>query len=160
MSPLDRLIEALFGIYTQAGTQVTYITDRGERRPYWANRYRQALQRSVENGEVIEFVERLVMQNDPSRGFFYLKDADRLDLSVEALVVEQFPELFDAKVVAFAEKRLREHGYTPKQKEPVTPADATAGPVSLTDALKNHAGETFDAKVTVGADGALTVRII
>jgi len=118
MSVFKLLIDALFGIYSRAGAEVTYVTDRGERRPYWANRYLQALKRAVAEGDeaVLAFVERLVQQPEPSRGFFYLKDAGRLDLSVEALVVDptrEFHKLFSAETVAVAQTRLREHGWTP-----------------------------------------------
>jgi hypothetical protein len=113
----DLLIKALLAIYSRAGTEVTYVTDRGERRPYWANRYLQAVKRAAAKGPdaVIEFVERLMNQPEPSRGFFYLKDAGRLDLSVEALVTDRsqpFHQLFSSETVAVAEARLSEHGYS------------------------------------------------
>ena len=156
MSASNSLIEALFAIYSRAGAEVTYISDRGEQRPYWANRYRQALQRSVEANEVIEFVERLVTQDEPSRGFFYLKDASRLDLSVEALVVEQFPNEFRPEVVHVARDRLRNHGYEPGQpQEPRTPDTDQ----SLGEFLKTRGGESFDIRVSVGANGTLSMQI-
>lgn len=60
MSPNQSLTEALFGIYATAGKEVEYTTEKGERRAYWANRFRQALQRAVDEGDVVGFVERLV----------------------------------------------------------------------------------------------------
>jgi hypothetical protein len=122
MSLINLLIEALFAIYSRAGAEVTYITDRGERRPYWANRYLQALKRAVIEGPegVVAFVERLINQPEPSRGFFYLKEAGRLDLSVEALVADAsqpFHHLFSPDAVAVAEARLREHGWEPSSRE-------------------------------------------
>jgi hypothetical protein len=68
---------------------VTYITERGERKPYWANRFRQALQRAVDVEGIVEFVTILMLKAEPSRGFFYLKDAGRLEIAVEAIVVDE-----------------------------------------------------------------------
>jgi len=156
---INALTEALFGIYSRAGAEVTYISDRGERRPYWANRYRQALQRAVENDEVVEFVVRLVAEGEPSRGFGYLKAADRLDLSVEALVVERFPHMFSAEVVEAAAARLVGNGYRPAA-ERATPPDRPADSVSLSDLLKSRVGEAFDVRVQLAHDGTLSLRLL
>jgi hypothetical protein len=156
---INALTEALFGIYSRAGAEVTYISDRGERRPYWANRYRQTLQRAVENNEVVEFVVRLVAEGEPSRGFGYLKAAGRLDLSVEALVVEQFPQMFSAEVVEVATARLVSNGYQPTAKR-AAPSDQPAGSVSLSDLLKSRAGEAFDVRVYLAHDGTLSLRLL
>src|SRR5918911_200334 len=91
---MQLLVHALFAIYFRAGREVKYVTESGERRSYWANRYMQALKRAVEqeaSGDqraIVDFVERLVMQPEPSRGFHYLRGANRLDLSVEAHVAD------------------------------------------------------------------------
>jgi hypothetical protein len=142
MSVVKLLIDALLGIYSRAGAEVTYITERGERRPYWANRYLQAVKRAIAEGDdaVIAFVERLVNQPEPSRGFFYLKDAGRLDLSVEALVVDTsrpFHQLFSGAAVAISEERLREHGWTPAKSADVDAlsddnASDVRGPAAIT----------------------------
>lgn len=147
MSPNQSLTEALFGIYATAGKEVEYTTEKGERRPYWANRFRQALQRAVDEGDVVGFVERLVAQPQPSRGFGYLADAGRLDLTVEALVAGRFRDQFSADAVAVAQARLSEHGFQPE------PADPEQGSASL------DPGSTFTVQVQVGKGGALTFRL-
>src|SRR5215218_8243738 len=90
MSEKDTLIEALFKLYSDAGTEVTYVTDDGRTLAYWPKRYLQALRRAVDEDNVIGFVEGLVTR-DASRGFGYLADAGRLDLTVEAVIVSGSP---------------------------------------------------------------------
>jgi hypothetical protein len=114
MTAIELLTEDLFGIYTAAGREVTYTTGRGEVRPYWANRYRQAVQRAVAAGDVVDFVERLVLQEEPSRGFGYLAQAGRLDLAVEALVVDEhksYHRVFSANATAASRRRLADYGF-------------------------------------------------
>jgi hypothetical protein len=157
----DVLTEDLFNIYATAGREVTYITDRGEKRPYWANRYRQALQRSVEADEVIEFVERLVTQKEPSRGFGYLKDAGRLNLSAEALVVDEskpYHSMFSQDAVEAALERLAEHGFTLSATEDAASTPPPAPPTIA--AGQFQPGWTFDLRVTVGPDGVLSLALI
>lgn len=151
MSDHASLTEALFGIYASAGREVSYLTDKGEMRPYWANRFRQALQRAVDEDDVVGFVERLVQQPEPSRGFGYLATAGRLDLSVEALAVEQFPQHFSSDVVKAADERLRDHGYTPNARTEITPgrdSDDRGRPLVL------------DVRLTVGDDGNVAARVL
>lgn len=161
MTAHDVLTEDLFNIYATAGREVTYTTDRGEERPYWANRYRQALQRAVEADEVVEFVERLVMQGEPSRGFFYLKDAGRLDLTVEALVVDEskpYHSMFSREAINAAREQLDEHGFT---VAPSTGGGASLPPSSPTIAAGQlPPGSTFDLRVTVRSDGTLSLALI
>jgi len=120
------LVDDLFAIYSRAGREVTYKTERGETRPYWANRYMQALKRAVEdeaNGDtnaVLQFVERLVSQPEPSRGFAYLLDAGRLDLSVEAHVIDEakpYHRLFSRGAIDVSRARLAEYGYDVKPSD-------------------------------------------
>jgi hypothetical protein len=118
--PTQSLTDDLFAIYSRAGREVTYVTESGERRPYWANRYMQALKRAVDaekNGDeraILYFVERLVTQSEPSRGFHYLHAANRLDLSVEAYVADAsrpYYGLLSAEAIATSRRRLAEYGY-------------------------------------------------
>jgi hypothetical protein len=129
--PTQSLADDLFAIYSRAGREVTYVTESGERRPYWANRYMQALKRAVDaaaNGDeraILDFVERLVTQPEPSRGFFYLQAANRLDLSVEAHVADAsrpYHGLFSAEAIDFARNRLAEYGYELDERTASGPA--------------------------------------
>ena len=117
-SALRELEDRLFEIYHRAGREVEYKTESGETRAYWPKRYLQALRRAVGEGddELVEFVGRLVTSDEPSRGFGYLHDQERLDLTVEAIVADEtapYHDLFDEDVVRAARKRLAEHGYDP-----------------------------------------------
>ena len=153
----DELRRVLFDIHQSAGREVTYVTKRGEQRPYWANRFRQALQRSVDEDATVRFVEDLMTRPEPSRGFFYLKDAGRLDLTVEAFVVDEtrpFHSLFSAEAVQAARARLAEHGGALAAPMSVPRA---AVPVSAGAVIP---GRSFDIRVTVGADGELTLALI
>jgi hypothetical protein len=154
---VEALRRDLFNIYETAGREVTYVTPKGERRPYWANRFRQALQRAVNAREVVEFVEILMLRSEPSRGFFYLKDAGRLDVAVEALVVDQtkaYHSLFSHEAVRAARDRLAEHtGQSTAPPPPPPPASTATGP-PLTP------GSSVDIRVTVGPKGELTLALI
>jgi hypothetical protein len=85
---LEQLTADLFEIYQRTGKEVTYVDKHGKRRPYWPNRYRQALQAAVHAEAVDIFVESLVTRPEPSRGFGYLRDAGRFDITVEWLVAD------------------------------------------------------------------------
>jgi hypothetical protein len=154
---VEALRSDLFNIYETAGREVTYVTQKGERRPYWANRFRQALQRAVNARGVVEFVETLMLRSEPSRGFFYLKDAGRLDVAVEALVVDEtkaYHSLFSHEAVRAASDRLAEHT---GQSTPPPPPPPPAGTVTVPPLTP---GSSVDIRVTVGPKGELTLALI
>jgi hypothetical protein len=159
MPAIDLLTEDLFGIYAAAGREVTYITDRGERKAYWANRYRQAVQRAVDAGDVVAFVERLVQQDEPSRGFGYLIDAGRLDLTVEALVINEdkpYHDEFSREAIEAARERLADAGFAPAASgsgQPPTKKVSIAGG-------QLEPGASFDVRVTVATDGSLSLALV
>ncbi len=149
MTGQEALIEALFKLYSDAGTEVTYVSESGKTLRYWPKRYLQALRRAVDSDDVIGFVEGLVTREE-SRGFGYLEDAGRLDLTVEAVVVERFPELFAAETVAAARARLLAHGYEPKVEFDEAGQSTASG---LTP------GSSVLIELSVGASGELTARL-
>ena len=148
MNEHDALVEALFKLYSDAGTEVTYVTDDGRTLAYWPKRYLQALRRAVEEDSVLGFVEGLVMR-EPSRGFGYLHDANRLDLTVEAVVVEKFPELFPSDVVEAAKERLLDYEYQPKP----SPSEAQNSLSSL------EPGSKVLIELNVAPDGKIEARL-
>jgi hypothetical protein len=160
MSRHERLTDALFRLYRMAGEQVTYRTDSGEVRPYWPNRYRQALQRAVDQDAVPEFVERMVTPAEPSRGFGLLEDAGRLDLSVEAVVVEQFADLFDSGLVEKCRRRLVEHGYQPKELEGAASAlSGLADRISDAIRVRSDGGLAIDLTARIEPDGTVALLL-
>ncbi|HEY1776477.1 MAG TPA: hypothetical protein VGG41_10000 [Solirubrobacteraceae bacterium] len=108
------LYDDLLSIYARCGAEVTYETDRGEIKAYWPKRFLQAVKRAEKNDELFPFVSRLVTEDEPSRGFFILKNVNRLDLTVEALICDRskpyWPE-FDSAVLESARQRLATHGF-------------------------------------------------
>ncbi len=155
------LYQDLLSIYARAGAEVTYETDKGDVRPYWAKRFLQAVKRSERSGELFAFVARLLGPPEPSRGFLILKKAERLDLTVEALVInpsKSYYAAIDPELVEIARQRLVEHGYEP-------PASGSAGsepkaPSTERAAVHLASGASFDLRVTVGSDGKLAIALI
>ena len=168
--PLKDLENDLFSVYHRAGAEVLYETDRGETRRYYAKRYLQALKRALASEDLVGFVERLMRTPQPSRGFFILRAALRLDLSVEALVVDtrkRYHGLFDHELVEIAGQRLVTHGYHPETGETSStpaivpagqvPAGVTAGDLELSALVP---GASFDVRVSVGEEGALSFQLL
>lgn len=169
MTPItaeQALYDDLLSIYARAGAEVSYETDKGEVKAYWAKRYLQAVKRSNKQEELFELVRRLVCSEEPSRGFFILKKAGRLDLTVEALVIDRdkaYHGEVDFEVVVAARQRLADHGYedafsaTPSSREPASP---NPGGVSAPQIAGLAAGSSFEVRVTVEEDGRLSLALI
>jgi hypothetical protein len=67
----------------------------------------------------LEAARRLVARDTPSDGFTTLWEKHRLDLTVEALVLEgQFDELFDDELRDTARRRLSDYGWSPPAGHP------------------------------------------
>ena len=161
----EALYNDLLAIYSRAGAEVTYETDRGETRAYWAKRFLQAVKRANRNDELFEFVDRLIRAEEVSRGFLILKKADRLDLTVEALVsdaTKPYHGEFDFEVVQTAKARLADHGHDvlsgpPAQTAAMPPGN---GPAATTPQGPFVPGTTVDVRVSVRDDGSLSFALI
>jgi len=56
--------------------------------------------------------KKLIMRDDDSAGFASLWERNRLDLTVEALVIrEEFRSLFSEEEIEKCKKKLRNHGF-------------------------------------------------
>jgi hypothetical protein len=167
-TPEAMLVEDLFAIYSSAGKEVTYVTHRGETRPYWPYRFRQAVERHAQ--DPVPWVEDLVMKPKPSRGFGYLEAAGRLDLSLEALVCDpttEYHHLFSAAAVAAARSRLDEHGYVlGSVANPVvvdaSSKDSPESPAAVTLPLALRRRDQDEIEVLLGGQviGALSLQRI
>lgn len=173
VDPMDTLREVLFGLYYEAGRNVRYVADSGEDRPYWPNRYLQGLKRAVDDGasEVLAYVRRMVMSNEPSRGFGYLEAEGRLDLTVEWIVADSsrpFHHLFDQEMIDAAGARLQQHGFSVGNPPFASVSDrlTTASVIETTDGFAveltveiSRTGQVVlragDGDVTQPADGVL-----
>lgn len=161
----EALYSDLLSIYARAGAEVTYETDDGSVKAYWPKRFLQKVKRAKKDNELFGFVERLLQASEPSRGFFILKKAGRLDLTVEALVIDEdkpyWGEIEFAALEA-ARYRLRDHDYPyafskpPQTVAPEAGADTTSEP----KALELAPGASFDVRVTVGENGDLSLALI
>ena len=167
MSVIDAekaLYEDLLSIYARAGAEVTYETEKGDIKAYWAKRFLQATKRAEKSGELVEFAERLVSTEEPSRGFFILKKAERLDLTVEALVIDQtkpYRGEFEHAAVAASRRRLADHGYANALSSPPSeePGDEIENPVQPGE-IQLVTGASFDLRVTVEPDGKLSIALV
>jgi hypothetical protein len=160
-SAKEALYSDLLSIYARAGAEVTYETDTGERKAYWPKRFLQAVKRAEKNDEVKAFVERLVQASKPSRGFFTLKKEGRLDLTVEALVINEEKPYWgeiDHPAVLASRRRLADHDYpfafSPPPKEDRDAEMVQAGEIQLVP------GTSFDLRVTVGEGGKLSFSML
>jgi hypothetical protein len=165
----EALYHDLLSLYARAGAEVTYETDSGDVRPYWPKRFLQAVKRAEKNGELFEFVHRLIRQDEVSRGFLILRKAGRLDLTVEALVVDErkpYHDEFDSDVVEIAKDRLADHGHDVlAPTAPAAPVASSSGAES--DSIDSTSvevplspGKSFDVRVTIGDDGNLSLTLI
>jgi hypothetical protein len=159
VSDLDTLADDLLGIYARSGREVTYVSDRGETRPYWPNRFLQALKRAIAEGDsaVLDFTVRLVAQPEPSRGFEYLRLAGRLDISVEALVADPsrpYHHRFPPAAVSAARARLSEHGYAVREHESASqsrsPSTAPTGSEPAVRAAATPVNASWGATLKLG----------
>lgn len=160
------LYNDLLSIYARAGAEVTYETDKGEEKAYWPKRFLQAVKRSERKDELCEFVGRLVLAGEPSRGFFILKKAGRLDLTVEALFCDREKPYWgeiDFPVIAAARQRLADHGYPYAFSGPPRAASRgseVSGATPTSASIELVSGTSIDVRITVGRDGNLSLALI
>lgn len=99
-----RFHQAMIDIYHRAKDEAGYN----------ATRYLQM----VANNGGVETAKQLINSDTPGDGYTKLCMQGRLDLTVEALVVEneQWHSLFDQAEIEKARQRLKEYEYTPKKR--------------------------------------------
>lgn len=103
MSTLEnKFHEEMINIYTTARKQIGYNPSR----------FLQLV--SKEGG--LQAAKKLILKTGGTYGFEVLWENKRLDLSVEALVLEpQYTELFSREEIESCRKRLRDYGYEPEK---------------------------------------------
>jgi hypothetical protein len=94
--------QAMFDIYRRAKSEAKYNASL-------------FLQMVTTRGGV-DTARYLINQPNPSDGYTHLYERGRLDLTVEAMVVEdqRWHSLFQPEEIARARKRLSDYGYVPK----------------------------------------------
>lgn len=110
---VERFDQAMFEIYERAGREVNY----------WATRYLQLVRRR--GG--LDAARYLLGQRLTSDGYARLRDAGRLDLTVEALVLQpEFESLFSPEELARARSRLLQYRAMPLARDLEPPAELLA----------------------------------
>lgn len=111
----DALLEALHAdtveIYDRARREVRYTTQLGHSRMYAAVRFKQKVDRAYAAGSLQELVAAVNkwVRSEPTHGFMILKEAGRLDISVERLVLKEdkpYHHLFPATTLQRAREKL------------------------------------------------------
>lgn len=107
---IDQLYADSMEIYERARTEVTIPRADGRRQMYAAVRYRKQIQDGYSDGNLVEAVSRVVRRR--TQGYSHLEAAERPDLMVETLVLDErkpYHRLFPAATVAAAQARMDEY---------------------------------------------------
>lgn len=102
MEELKRLFTvAMFDLYRRAKDEANYPAN--------------IFLRMISERGGVETARYLINQSQPSDGYTHLYERGRIDLTVEALVVEnpRWHPLFAAEEIEKARRRLVEYGYAP-----------------------------------------------
>ena len=161
----EALYNDLLSIYARAGAEVSYETEAGDEKAYWPKRFLQAVKRAKKNDELFPFVERLVQGGEPSRGFFILKKAGRLDLTVEALVINKEKPYWgeiEYSAVEASRYRLADHDYPYAFSTAPKESQEAGGDEDRAQARETQLvpGTSFDLRVTVGEGGRLSFSLL
>ena len=73
----------------------------------------------VNTGGGLETAKILLREEEPRGGFFAMHEKGRLDVTMEALIVEneKWYPLFTQEEIAIAKKRLTDFGYEPRSQK-------------------------------------------
>ena len=107
---LEQLYQDALEIYERAREEVTIPRSDGTRQKYAAVRYKQQIERAFENDELVPAVARIIRR--PTVGFGHLEDAERPDLMLETLVLDEtrpYHFLFTPKTVQTARERMADY---------------------------------------------------
>lgn len=109
---LALLYEDAIEIYERARTEVDIPRSDGTQQKYAAVRYKQQVDTGWEKGEIVPTIAKIVRK--PTLGFGHLEHAERPDLMVETLVLNDakpYHRFFTAKTVETARRRMQERGF-------------------------------------------------
>jgi hypothetical protein len=111
---MEQLYADAMDIYEGARKDVTILRSDGREQKYAPVRYRQQIEKGHEEGMLVPTIARIIKK--PTLGFGHLEKADRPDLMVETLVLDDskpYHKFFGATTVETARRRMEEHGYDP-----------------------------------------------
>jgi hypothetical protein len=104
---IERLYADVLEIYERARTEVTIERSDGRRQKYAATRYKQAIDKGYTDGVLVPTVARIIQR--PTLGFSHLEAAERPDLMLETLVLDDrkpYHHLFTRSTVDMARARM------------------------------------------------------
>jgi uncharacterized protein (DUF885 family) len=107
---LETLHEDATEIYERARQEVTIPRRDGSRQKYAAIRFKRQIDKGHEEGMLVPAVASIVRK--PTRGFGHLEDAERPDLMLETLVLDEgkpYHRLFSVHTVEAARKRMADY---------------------------------------------------
>ena len=117
-SAMDQLYADALEIYERARQEVTIPRRDGGRQKYAAVRYKQQIERAREKNELVPAIARIIRK--PTLGFGHLEAAERPDLMVETLVLDEskpYHRFFTPATIETARRRMEEHGYLPPNSD-------------------------------------------
>lgn len=106
------LYEDALELYERARKDVTIDRSDGTQQKYAPVRYRRQIEQGWEKRELVPTIAKIVRK--PTLGFGHLENANRPDLMVETLVLDErkpYHRFFTEKTIEVARERMRKHGY-------------------------------------------------
>jgi uncharacterized protein (DUF885 family) len=107
---IEQLHSDAVEIYERARKEVTIERSDGRRQKYAAVRFKQQIEQGYENDELVPVVARIIRK--PTLGFGHLEAAERPDLMLETLVLDEskpYHHLFTPRTVQTARARMDEY---------------------------------------------------
>lgn len=107
---INQLYTDSMEIYERARKEVTIPRADGRRQMYAAVRYRKQIEDGYAEGNLVEVIGRIVRRR--TQGYGHLEAAERPDLMVESLILDErrpFHHLFPAATVEAARARMGEY---------------------------------------------------
>ena len=106
---LEQLYQDALEIYETAREEVLIPRRDGSRQKYAAVRFKQKIDAGREEGTIVPTVARIVRK--PTKGFGHLQSADRDDLMLENLVIDEkkpYHRFFSPETIRVSEERMAE----------------------------------------------------
>jgi hypothetical protein len=107
---IEQLHRDALDIYERARAEVTIERSDGRRQRYATVRYKQEVEKGCEEGALVPAIARIIRR--PTLGFSHLEEAERPDLMLETLVLDEakpYHRLFSPKTVDTARRRMTEY---------------------------------------------------
>jgi hypothetical protein len=104
---IEHLYSDALEIYERARAEVAIERSDGRRQRYAATRYKQQIDKGYDEDALVPAIARIIRR--PTLGFSHLEDAERPDLMLETLVLDETKpchRLFTPRTVETARQRM------------------------------------------------------